>query len=652
MPVSGSPKAKKGRSSRAKTKSTARTRTTSTTGSRATKSANKIKTKTKNNNSSTTSSNISTTQPQVQLRPPTLVGRPLPTLILDTGGWSIKHATFTPNSNTGTGTSSNNNVNININASASPRYSYNVIAKPKHQLTTTLLSNEIDTINNKSQLIFKRPLERGYTTDLATQFQIWDYILLNERFEYRHSFSNGGAKRVLPLQGTSTNTGTASSSATVSAMTTNANSRNVSPMNSIYTHTAAVLCLHQPFTPRSIFEKEDEVWFRDFGYGRVGRILGVCCSAFHYLNRGKQKKQQQQQQQQETCKLEDYDDDETGCCLVIDSGFSLTHIVPTIDSHAIAKAIRRINIGGKLFTNLLKEQISYRQWNMMDEYYIVNEAKEKLCYVSSEFDKDMEKARNETRTGCREFDREFVLPDYVKTSKGSVRIPYGLQMLMDSQKDHNGDIYDSSDKNNDGTIKDTIDKAKNEEEKQASDNDDSDDSEDETEDQARRRIMKQKEEERRRREMEDQEKQALLLSLERFTIPEILFRPLDIGMKQLGIAEAIVQSIEACEPMYRAAMYNNIVLTGGNVKLPNFKQRLEMELRTIAPINYNIRIYVPEDPISYAFEGARDILISDEFIGKGCIDRAEWEVIKQSGNIGDIWHSNNNKELPDGFVLI
>ena len=56
------------------------------------------------------------------------------------------------------------------------------------------------------------------------------------------------------------------------------------PTPKIFTHTTAVFCLAQPFTPRCIIKKEeDEVSFCDFGFGRVGRRLGACCSAFHYL---------------------------------------------------------------------------------------------------------------------------------------------------------------------------------------------------------------------------------------------------------------------------------------------------------------------------------------------------------------------------------
>ena len=36
---------------------------------------------------------------------------------------------------------------------------------------------------------------------------------------------------------------------------------------------------------------------------------------------------------------------------------------------------KRVNIGGKLLTNYLKEVVSYRQWNMMDEFKIIDQVR-------------------------------------------------------------------------------------------------------------------------------------------------------------------------------------------------------------------------------------------------------------------------------------
>lgn len=53
----------------------------------------------------------------------------------------------------------------------------------------------------------------------------------------------------------------------------------------------------------------------------------------------------------------------------------------------------RIDIGGKFLTNYLKELLSYRQYDMMGETYVTNDIKERCCYVSTDFKRDMELCR-------------------------------------------------------------------------------------------------------------------------------------------------------------------------------------------------------------------------------------------------------------------
>jgi actin-related protein 6 len=45
-----------------------------------------------------------------------------------------------------------------------------------------------------------------------------------------------------------------------------------------------------------------------------------------------------------------------------------------------------VNVGGKLLTNYLKELVPI---NMADETFVMNIVKEKLCYVSSDFNADL-----------------------------------------------------------------------------------------------------------------------------------------------------------------------------------------------------------------------------------------------------------------------
>lgn len=81
---------------------------------------------------------------------------------------------------------------------------------------------------------------------------------------------------------------------------------------------------------------------------------------------------------------------------------------------------------------------------------------------------------------------------------------------------------------------------------------------------------------------------------ERFTIPEILFHPNDVGIQQMGLAEAISLSINLCPEDTRPHLFGNIVVTGGNGCFPGFKERLTKEIRAIAPDEFEVNVTVPD----------------------------------------------------------
>ena len=66
---------------------------------------------------------------------------------------------------------------------------------------------------------------------------------------------------------------------------------------------------------------------------------------------------------------------------------------------------------------------------------------------------------------------------------------------------------------------------------------------------------------------------------ERFTVPEILFNPSDIGISEAGIPEMISQSIAKCPQVMERQLYQNIIVAGGNTLLPGFKDRLVKDLQ-------------------------------------------------------------------------
>jgi len=432
------------------------------------------------------------------------------------------------------------------------------------------------------------------------------------------------------------------------------------------------LLLVPPFVPAVISEGVDCMLFRELGMARVSRMLGACMAAVNYLSFCQSIPDNTDDI--DAVKNGGWFNDDTKCCCVVDSGYSFTHVVPTHRGEALGKAIRRLDIGGKILTNLLKEAVTYRQWNMMDEYHIVNDAKEQLCFVIEQFDKEMKKTRA-TRKGLRWFDREYLLPDFVNTFRGSVRLPEPLQMKkemedMERMKKETERLNDEKERKE--LLEEARDlskmqveegcgtedrgpnaskhhkfkkekknrKHKNQKQvnKEGSIDDSGNESEEESDQQRLQRLKAMREAERKRREQESLERQALAMSVERFAIPEVLFRPSDIGLNCGGIAEAIVESIEACDAMFRAAMYHNVLLVGGNAKIPGFRDRVETELRKLAPTNYEVRVYLPDNPASYAWEGAKHFSKQPGFQERYSVDRLSWAAMKKMGKSQEeIW---------------
>jgi actin-related protein 6 len=83
------------------------------------------------------------------------------------------------------------------------------------------------------------------------------------------------------------------------------------------------------------------------------------------------------------------------CSLVVDCGFSFTHASPVLQNFTLNYGVRRMDLGGKALTNYLKELISYRSLGVMDETLLIDDAKEKLCFVSLDIRRDLCLARSD-----------------------------------------------------------------------------------------------------------------------------------------------------------------------------------------------------------------------------------------------------------------
>ena len=123
-----------------------------------------------------------------------------------------------------------------------------------------------------------------------------------------------------------------------------------------------------------------------------------------------------------------------------------------------------------------------------------------------------------------------------------------------------------------------------------------------------------------------QKVQVLRVSVERFTVPEVLFRPIDAGLQSdlVGLSHAIVQSVETCPEHYHPALYRTVYLVGGLALLPNLIERLKGELRCLVPSEYDIDIFVGDSPIDRAWMGAKSYFEKEHYT-KSTVSQQEWE---------------------------
>eukprot|EP00977_Amphora_coffeiformis_P010759 scaffold2518_cov178-Amphora_coffeaeformis.AAC.18 len=554
----------------------------------------------------TKSSAATTATPQQSLGAPTHI------LIVDNGGDTLKYGWSTD---------------------VTPSVLSNVTARLQQQWTV-LAADQLATIQNPNQLIgVTRSTERGIIVNFGNQIQVW--------------------KRMLDLLGitlASLTTDTAQAFGWKQGGRGGATEA-ADKQTKIPAATCAVLLTVPPHCPRMILDQIMLIWMEDFGFSHVGfttaQVAAAALSPPVVVPPPATKT--------------------IPAACIVDIGWSACTVVPTYRQKAIhPTAIRRLPLGGRHLINMSKYYFSYRQWNLMDQEWILRQVLEKTGYVSLEFAKEMQLAR-QWPAGRRPFDREFLLPDYQTSFEGEVQLPPSLLRAEEEEEEEEDQDDDDDDEDvreedmNEEDIEldlnEEIEEPKDEEdqkEKKKSrrkskkgssrnrrknnrdddgEDDEEEDDDDEEDDQEalRKSLLKLREEEEQRRQAQEAERQSLRLSVERFTIPEVLFRPSDGGLPRewAGLAGTVVQAIDKCPEHFRAALYRNVRLVGGLAQLSNLKERLTRELRSLAPCDYKLQVTISETPQEDVWQGAKTIATT--------LPHMEWSISKEEWTPRGSW---------------
>lgn len=133
----------------------------------------------------------------------------------------------------------------------------------------------------------------------------------------------------------------------------------------------------------------------------------------------------------------------------------------------------------------------------------------------------------------------------------------------------------------------------------------------------------------------------LHLNIERIRVPEILFQPHMAGLDQAGIPEILDDLFHRrldgnFEPGGQShGMIQDVFLTGGLTKLPNFETRIVKEFTSFLPVGAPLKVRTAKDPILDPWKGMKLWSSSAEcnssYVTKAEYDEYGPEYIKEHG---------------------
>ncbi|KAI5690441.1 actin [Leishmania braziliensis] len=253
-----------------------------------------------------------------------------------------------------------------------------------------------------------------------------------------------------------------------------------------------------------------------------------------------------------------------GTAVMVDVGFSATTVVPYVNYMPVHSSIVRLDVGGKVLTNRLKEYISFSQINVMEDTWLINYIKERCCIVARHPRRSLQRYAALWEGKSRE-EVEAIVATATALRRGSGG---GDMQSPGSQRPDTPAVGASTSPDVPiryylPTIPALLPLGVLEVELPS-------------------RLPKTS-------GVDMEALQHLLLCQERFLIPELLFTPADVGIDQQGVAQAITQGIfqrgllQHLTELLRPLLLHNVCVYGGTATQPNFCDRLEAEVAAVAP---------------------------------------------------------------------
>merc|ERR1719474_2143687 len=88
---------------------------------------------------------------------------------------------------------------------------------------------------------------------------------------------------------------------------------------------------------------------------------------------------------------------------------------------------------------------------------------------------------------------------------------------------------------------------------------------------------------------------VITIGNERFRCAEVMFTPGLIGMESEGVHKLTFASIMKCDVDIRKDLYGNIVMSGGTTMYQNIPERVQKEVKALAPDSMSIKIVAPPE---------------------------------------------------------